>query len=93
MERSAVRQLDVFWGQVLVGRYRHCANGAESFEYDSGYLASSDATPISHSLPLPGKETAKLPTKSMNFAVSLNFTGESAILIAKLATKIVEFAV
>jgi serine/threonine-protein kinase HipA len=52
MERSAVRQLDVFWGQVLVGRYRHCANGAESFEYDSGYLASSDATPISHSLPL-----------------------------------------
>ena len=52
MERNAGRQLDVFWGQALVGRYRHFANGAESFEYDSDYLASSDATPISHSLPL-----------------------------------------
>ena len=40
-----------------------------------------------------GARTAKSPTMTMNFAVCLNYTDESAILIAKLAINSVEFAV
>ena len=52
MEAKPKRQLDVFWGRRLVGQYNLLSDETECFSYDSDYLASSDAVPISHSLPL-----------------------------------------
>ena len=52
MESNVKRSLDVFWGEKLVGRYDLFDDGSELFSYDGGYLESSDASPISHSLPL-----------------------------------------
>ena len=49
---NAKRQLDVFWGQRLVGRYCLLSDGSECFAYDTIYLEATDAAPISHSLPL-----------------------------------------
>ena len=49
MEASPKRQLDVFWGQRLVGQYNLLSDETECYSY---YLSSSDAAPISHSLPL-----------------------------------------
>ena len=47
-----MRQLDIFWGRRLVGQYSLLSDETECFSYDSDYLASSDAVPISRSLPL-----------------------------------------
>ena len=52
MEAKPKRQLDVFWGRRLVGQYNLLSDETECFSYDVDYLASSDAVPISHSLPL-----------------------------------------
>ena len=46
------RSLDIFWDGRIVGRYDLLEDGSELFAYDVGYLDSSGATPISHSLPL-----------------------------------------
>ena len=46
------RRLDVLWGDVLVGTYDLLEDDSELFTYDAEYLASKDASPISHSLPL-----------------------------------------
>lgn len=46
------RQLDVFWGRRIVGRYCLLQDGSECFAYDPDYLEAADAAPISHSLPL-----------------------------------------
>ena len=52
MELKVKRGLDVFWADRIVGRYDLLEDGSELFTYDSEYLKSFDATPISHSLPL-----------------------------------------
>ena len=52
MKAKPMRQLDIFWGRRLVGQYSLLSDETECFSYDSDYLASPDAVPISHSLPL-----------------------------------------
>ena len=52
MELRVKRGLDVFWDDRIVGRYDLLEDDSELFTYDSEYLKSFDAAPISHSLPL-----------------------------------------
>ena len=52
MEVKPKRQLDVFWGRRLVGQYCLLSDETECFSYDSDYLVSPGAVPISHS-PFP----------------------------------------
>ena len=52
MESKVKRRLNVFWEGRIVGRYDLLEDGSELFTYDLEYLKSSDAAPISHSLPL-----------------------------------------
>lgn len=52
MESKVKRRLNVFWDGRIVGRYDLLEDGSELFTYDLEYLKSSDAAPISHSLPL-----------------------------------------
>ncbi len=53
MEEAKVkRSLDVFLNGRIIGRYNLLEDGSELFSYDGDYLASPDAVPISHSLPL-----------------------------------------
>lgn len=52
LPENVKRRLDVFWGETRVGAYDLLEDGSELFAYDAGYLASGNATPISHSLPL-----------------------------------------
>lgn len=51
-ETETLRSLDVFWDGRIVGRYDLLKDGDELFFYDSEYLESPNAAPISHSLPL-----------------------------------------
>ena len=44
--------LDVYVGRSKVGTYGRAANGATSFRYDEGWLASDRSFPISLSIPL-----------------------------------------
>lgn len=52
MQDAIVESLSVYWDEAVVGRYQRFESGSEQFVYDSDYLASKDARPISHSLPL-----------------------------------------
>lgn len=47
-----IKSLNVFWDERLVGTYDKFESGSEQFVYDSAYLLSASAQPISHSLPL-----------------------------------------
>ncbi len=46
------RELDVYIGSSKVGRYSRTSGGATSFRYDSDWLSSERALPISLSMPL-----------------------------------------
>lgn len=53
-----MRQLDVFAGNILIGRLRERDDGALSFGYDPGWITSGKALPLAPDLPLDGKEYA-----------------------------------
>ena len=60
MEETRVkRSLDILWNGRIIGRYELLEDGAELFSYDEIYLASVDAAPISHSLPLRAEAYGK----------------------------------
>lgn len=65
MTDRIAKSLSVFWNGRLVGSYDKFESGAEQFAYDADYLRSSDAQPISHSLPL--REDAYGSTKIRPF--------------------------
>ncbi|MBR6021347.1 MAG: type II toxin-antitoxin system HipA family toxin [Kiritimatiellae bacterium] len=52
MQVAVKRSLGVLWNGRSVGRYDLLEDASELFTYDPDYLASADAAPISHSLPL-----------------------------------------
>lgn len=52
MQAATKRSLGVFWNGRAVGSYDLLEDGSELFTYDPAYLATADAVPISHSLPL-----------------------------------------
>lgn len=47
-----MRKADVFFFDRKVGHIEETADGIVAFAYDSGYLAESDAEPISPTMPL-----------------------------------------
>ena len=51
MTDRIAKSLSVVWNGRLVGSYDKFESGADQFVYDSDYLRSSDAQPITHSLP------------------------------------------
>ena len=59
MEAKVKRSLDVFWDGRIVGRYDLLEDDSELFSYDSGYLESPDAAPIS-SRPYSGRHLRPL---------------------------------
>lgn len=52
MNDAVERTLDVFWDDVLVGRYERFSSGSEQFVYDEEYRFRSSAQAISKSLPV-----------------------------------------
>ena len=44
--------LDVYLGRRLAGRLTQDEHGLTTFAYDAGWLATPDAVPLSHSMPL-----------------------------------------